>query len=177
LNIDATALLQLTASTTSAEVVAEVVKDAALGRKITTKDIVKAKAAHKAKRAPAAPKSKTIKALPVIDPIQALAGKIFDEYAGDGRYRLLPKIAAAFKVAPTSVREALGSLGGCVISRKTNGELEYKVVRDTEADLRVMLAARDLKIAELEARIAELEAEIERYTAPAPAPALGELVH
>ena len=171
LNIDATAFLQLTAPSTPAEVVAEIVKDSALGKKITVKVVTKAKAAHKAAHAPAASKSnsnsETASTPATPASAEVLGGKMYDAYAGDKKHRPLPKIAAAFNVEPSVAREALIALGDCVVSRTTKGQREFKIMRDSEADMLSAIATKDRTIAELEARNAELEAQIDRYTAPA----------
>jgi hypothetical protein len=173
LNIDATALLQLTAPSMPAEVVAEVVKDVgALNRKITAKDVTRAKAAHKAHRAPTSSKPKSAK--PAAEPIDVVKREIVD-LCSDDKWRTRDKIATAVKRAPTIVRDALIALGTGVAQRRTGNEIEYRIVRDTEADMRSALALKDEEIARLKARVAELEAQLEQLTAPpavATAPAM-----
>ena len=157
-------LCLLAAPSTPPEVIQDV---AALGRKVTAKDVAQAKSARKRNCAPASPKPKSVTP-PALDPIKGLANKIRDQFTDDGKSRSLPKIATAFKVAPSAARDALKSLGGCVTSRRVNGEIEYKITRDAEADL---LAAKDARIAQLEAKVAEQAAEIERLEAMLTAPA------
>jgi hypothetical protein len=185
-NFDLSSLYLLAAPSTPAKVVEAIAERSGEGERLSRGEVktlvAEAKAADRVRernRAPAASKStsksnsnsNSIKTPTARDPNEILAGRMYDQYAGDKKYRPLPKMAAAFDAEPSEVREALKSLGGCVISRKTNGQTEYKIMRDTEADMLSALAAKDAKIAKLEARIAELEAEIEQLPAPAMATA------
>jgi Protein of unknown function (DUF3102) len=173
LNASFDVLCLLAAPSTPAEVVQGVV---ALGRKVTRKDVTRQAAVHQAARnpAPATPKSESMKALPVGDSAHVLAGKIFDAYAGDRKHRPLPKIAATFNVEPSVAREALIALGDCVVSRVTGGQKgqrEFKIMRDSEANMLSAIAAKNEEIVQLKAHIAELENQIEKFTAPAKATA------
>ena len=152
------------------------VEEVAAVRAGTVKVRAMAARIRKRKRAPAAPEAKPepepVKTTPARDPNDVLGGRMYDEYAGDKKYRLLPQMAAAFNVEPSVAREALRGLGDCVIKRKTKGQLlEYKIMRDSEADMLSAIAAKDLKIIELETRLAELVAQLDQLTAPAQATA------
>jgi hypothetical protein len=173
LDIDFRGLYLLAAPSTPTEVVADV---AALGRKVTAKDVAQAKSVRKRNCAPASSKPKSAKATPAVDPIGAIAGDILSKFA-DGESRSAPKIAFALKRAESSVRDALKSLGDRVDTRKVGNVIEYKIKRDAEPDLRSMLVAKDEEITALQAENAALRAtiseqatEIERLkllTAPA----------
>jgi hypothetical protein len=113
---------------------------------------------------PAPPKPKPMMAQPTIDPIDVVACDILAK-CSDGRHRPIAKIASTVKVAETAARDALTKLGpDCVTTRKNGSVIEYRIVRDDEADLRRLLAAKDEEIAILKSRIAEQDLEIERLT-------------
>jgi hypothetical protein len=114
---------------------------------------------------PATPKPapKPAPTTPAVDPIDAVAFDIMAK-CRDGKWRTAPKIATVVKFAPTSVREALNSLGDCVEQRKTGNEIEFRMLADGEAHLHRVVAARDAEIVSLKNQIAEKDAEIERLT-------------
>lgn len=110
---------------------------------------------------PAAPKP-LVRTEPTADPIAEIADRIVTRFA-DGDWRTADKIANSLKVAPTAARDALKSLGDeCVKQRKTGNGIEFRVMRDEESELIVLLAAKDEEIAALKNKVVDLELEIER---------------
>ena len=162
-------LCLLAAPSTPPEVIQDV---AALGRKVTAKDVAQAKSVRKRNCAPASSKPKPTKPSLVGDPIEVLAKEISGRYSGDDEWHSVPKTATTLKVATTAVRDALKSLGGRVETRKVGNEVEFRISRDAEPDLRRQLAAKDARIAELEAKVAEQASEIDRLMAMLTAPAM-----
>ena len=150
LNIDLAAIHLLAAPSTPAGVVEDVV---ALDKKITVKDVTKAKAAHKRNCAPALPKPQTklksVKPSPPADPIDDVARGIVTQCA-DGKWRSLPKIATTVRYAEDAVRKALKSLGETGVAQRKNGdgEHEYWIAGKGDAGWRHALAARDGRIAQ-----------------------------
>ena len=192
LDLGVSALYLLSDPSTPAEVVAEVVKDAAeSGRKITGGDITKAKAAHK--RALISPTplvlSASPKAPPERDPYEVLRGRIFEQFS-DEKGRTAFAIGAALQVATGAVKQALKGQGGGRLATHINaaGETEYVISSSETAELRRSLINKDLRIAELEAQLVErdrqlaakaamiagLEARIKALTAMRAAPSLAE---
>lgn len=165
------ALLQLTAPSTPAEVVAEVVKAAAESdHKVTVSTITRAKAANKAKRAqvsPAPAKSRSKADSPNIDPHDAVANTIRAK-CGDGKWRLMGKIAATTQRAESACLEAMKRLekDGHVNRRTTDKGIEYQIGGKCETELRRALAAQVEENARLKVRVAELEKLLEQVTAP-----------
>jgi hypothetical protein len=104
------------------------------------------------------------KASSPVDPIDVVASEI-DAKCSDGKWKSISKIATAVKVAPNAAKEALKILGPERVETRPNGiEIEYRITRDDETDMRRLLAAKDAEIADLKKRIAEHELEIERLT-------------
>jgi predicted transcriptional regulator len=191
LDLGVSALYLLSDPSTPAEVAAEVVKDAAeSGRKITTSDITKAKAAHKrALTSPAPSKPKSTKAPPERDPYEVLRARIFERFS-DEKGRTASAIGAALQVAASAVKQALKGQGGGRLATRINaaGETEYVISSSETAELRRSLINKDLRIAELEAQLVErdrqlaakaamiagLEARIEALTTMRAVPSLAE---
>ena len=96
----------------------------------------------------------------------------------DGKWRSLPKVAAAVRYAEEAARKALKSLGETGVAQRKNsdGELEYWIAGTGDADLRHLLAAKDAEIAGLKDRIAEQDREIERLMEQLTTPSLA-MVH
>jgi hypothetical protein len=125
--------------------------------------------------APPAPPKPTPKpaepASPAVDPINAVACDIIAK-CDDGKWRSAAKFGTVVKVAESAARQALKSLGeDCVAQRKNGSEIEYRIERGDEAEMRrtvaakdVEIAARDREIVSLKNQIAEKDAEIERLT-------------
>jgi Protein of unknown function (DUF3102) len=152
LNASFDVLCLLTDPSTPPEVIQDV---AALDRKITGKDVTKAKAAHKRNLAPTLSKPKTANK-PTRDPIDAIVDKMRGPLCDDKKWRAKPVIASVLKVAPTAVQEALDTLeaGKDYDTRARGDVIEFQFRRIEVAD------AKDLRIAELEAQVIQRDAEI-----------------
>jgi hypothetical protein len=164
LNINFRGLYLLAAPATPVEVVEDV---AALGRKITVKDVTQATSARKrASVSPTASKSKSKSVSPNIDPYNDVGVEIRAKCSGD-KWRSMSKIATTVQRAEDACREAMKRLDkeGYVTQRKTDGGIEYQVGEKGEAKLRRALAAQDEEIVRLKAKIVEQAAEIDRLTA------------
>jgi hypothetical protein len=92
----------------------------------------------------------------------------------DGKWRSLPKMASATRLAASAIKEALARLGaGRVQTREGASGFEYLISRDEDARWRSLLAARDAEIADLkrqlvvkDAEIAQLKVELQSTTKP-----------
>jgi DNA-binding MarR family transcriptional regulator len=163
LNINFRGLYLLAAPATPVEVVEDV---AALGRKITVKDVTQATSARKrASVSPAPPKSKSDS--PNIDPYDVVVAAIRAK-CSDNKWWLMPKIATTVQYAEDACRQAMKRLEkeGYVARRKTDKGIEYQIREQGEVKLRRALAAQGEEIARLKARIVDLEKLLELATAP-----------
>lgn len=165
LNINFRGLYLLAASATPVEVVEDV---AALGRKITVKDVTQATSARKrASVSSASSKHKSRANSPNIDPYDVVVVAIRAK-CSDDKWWLMPKIATTVQYAEDACRQAMKRLEkeGYVAHRKTDKGIEYQIREQGEVKLRRALAAQGEEIARLKARIVDLEKLLELATAP-----------
>jgi hypothetical protein len=118
--------------------------------------------------APSTPSKSTSKpkaAKPAANPIDDVVREIVAQCA-DGEWRSLAKTALSVRRAEDAVLKAFKALGKLGVAERKNSEGKHEYWIAGKGD-----AAKDSRIAELEARVAELEADLDQATAPAKATA------